>query len=710
LRSHRPSPARLALIAAGLLVAIPVAWACAPWLSNWLIGADSLVLTGPLGDFGDEVTRLWPEEDPPGAIKAVESEDIGESVSYFGQTVLADRADLEEALAHTPGLLDIQKEAILHNHDRYLADFTGVDRTDLERLLHGVQSKQPGHETIVPGKGMPAEFYGYAEGAIAYHELRLDAAVDAWERLLRRPDAERHYRSTWAAFMLGKIALRTDPATAVTWFRRTRMLAGQGFADRLGLAASSLGWEAWAENALGHEDRALVLYGEQMRTGDSSAFVSLQLTCGRILGAGPEALGRVARNPEARPIFTAWMVSHNTEAGTAWQKALRDAGVQDADGADRLAWAAYQAGDFDGAAAWLDQASEAAGKSAMAKWVRARLLLRDGKLDDARKLLDEAATELPPLGIDMETAFNIVWETGEIMPAPQRASGEEAAVQLAQGDFTGAMDRFLRAGYWLDAAYLAERVLGADELKAYVDTNWPADLAAGFKPATGDDWDTLVVGGYTEPALERLAYEIRHLLGRRLAREGHPDDARPYLSGEILTRMEKLSSHLTAGHDRSRPSAARAEDLFQAACLLRHHGLELTATEAEPDFAVVDGEYDLAGEFYGLDRKDRLANQVLHPASEERARLERYRLRPSKRFHYRYRAADLAWEAAKLVPAGEEKAGMLATAGNWIASRDPQEADRFYKELVRCCGATELGRQADESRWFPEADACPKED
>ncbi len=630
-----------------------------------------------------------------------------ENVSYFGQTVLADHADLEDTLAHTPGLLDMQKEAILRNHDRYLADFTGLDRTDLERLLHGVQSKQPGHETIVPGKGMPAEFYDYAEGAIAYHELRLDAAVRAWERLLRRPDAERHYRSTWAAFMLGKVALRTEPATAVTWFRRTRMLAGQGFADRLGLAASSLGWEAWAENALGHEDRALVLYGEQMRTGDSSAFVSLGLTCGRILSAGPEALGRVARNPEARPIFTAWMVSHDTEAGTAWQEALHAAGVQDADGADRLAWAAYLAGDFDGAAAWLGQAHE---NSPIAKWVRARLLLRDGKLDEARKLLGEAAKELPPLGIDMETAFNIVWETGEIMPAPQRASGEEAAVQLAQGDFTGAMDRFLRAGYWLDAAYLAERVLGPDELKAYVDADWPADLAARFQPATGENWDTLVVGGYTEPAPERLAHEIRHLLGRRLAREGHPDDARPYLSGEILTRMEELSSRLTAGRDRGRPTADRAGDLFQAACLLRRHGLELTATEAEPDWAVVDAEYDLAGEFYGLDRKDRLTNRVFRPTAAERARLERYRLRPSKRFHYRYRAADLAWDAAKLIPAGDEKAGMLATAGNWIKYGDPEAADRFYKELVRCCGSTGLGRRAEESRWFPEVDACPKGD
>jgi hypothetical protein len=89
--------------------------------------------------------------------------------------------------------------------------------------------------------------------------------------------------------------------------------------------------------------------------------------------------------------------------------------------------------------------------------------------------------------------------------------------------------------------------------------------------------------------------------------------------------------------------------------------------------------------------------------------VKRNRVNPWRRFHYRYRAADLAWEAASLLPSGDEKAGMLATAGSWIEHSDPQAADRFYKQLVRCCGSTELGREADELRWFPEANACPNE-
>jgi tetratricopeptide (TPR) repeat protein len=702
LRSHRSRPTRRVILTSLLVIAVPVAWACAPWIPNWLIGQDSLVFSGPLGNFGNEIERLASGKDK----SAFPFVAPGENVAPFPQTIIADREDLEEVLARTRGLLDIQKKAILHNHDVYIAELSMVDHTDVERLLHGVRTKNPNRrEPGGPPKGVPPELTDYYEGALAFHDLRLDAAVQAWERLLRRPDAERHYRSTWAAFMIGKVRLRDNPAEAVTWFRRTRMLAGQGFADRLGLAATSLGWEAWAETAQGHRDRALVLYEEQMRTGDPSAFASLQLACRRILDAGPEAMDIVAGNPQARSLLTAWMVSHNTEdAAAAWQKALRDAGVRDAEGADRLAWAAYLAGDFDGAAAWLDQAPEA---SPVAKWVRARLLLRDGKLTEARKLLDEAATGLPDLDMTMEDATNVNWETGEIMLGPQRASGEEAAVQLTQGDYAGALDRFLRAGYWLDAAWLAERVLSTDELKTYVDMSWPADRVDGYEPPSRPFY-TPMAGGYVKPGEDALAYGVRHLLGRRLAREGHPDQALPYLSEDIQSRMAKLADHLAAGRNRNRPAAERSRELFQASCLLRHHGMELTATEAAPDYAVVEGEYDLSDDWYAHHPGTR-NNKVFRQTAGERARLESNRL-PSKRFHYRYRAADLAWEAAKLLPSGDKKAEMLATAGSWIKSQDTKTADRFYKELVRCCGSTELGQQANELRWFPEANACPQGD
>jgi len=73
------------------------------------------------------------------------------------------------------------------------------------------------------------------------------------------------------------------------------------------------------------------------------------------------------------------------------------------------------------------------------------------------------------------------------------------------------------------------------------------------------------------------------------------------------------------------------------------------------------------------------------------------------RWHYRYIAADLAWEAARLMPDDSpETADVLCEAGGWLKDRDPKAADRFYKALVRRCTQTPLGQAADEKRWFPQ--------
>jgi hypothetical protein len=56
------------------------------------------------------------------------------------------------------------------------------------------------------------------------------------------------------------------------------------------------------------------------------------------------------------------------------------------------------------------------------------------------------------------------------------------------------------------------------------------------------------------------------------------------------------------------------------------------------------------------------------------------------------------------MPDGDPKtAALLCEAGGWIKFADPKAADRFYKALVRRCGDTELGKQADKLRWFPKA-------
>lgn len=123
-----------------------------------------------------------------------------------------------------------------------------------------------------------SEFADYHRGAFEFNkgEAHFAEARAAWEALLKRPRDERHYRSVWAAFMLGKLALAARDPEAVKWFRQTRELAKDGFADSLGLAADSYGWEARSELRQGHDEAAAKLYLTQLALGDESAIVSLK--------------------------------------------------------------------------------------------------------------------------------------------------------------------------------------------------------------------------------------------------------------------------------------------------------------------------------------------------------------------------------------------------------------------------------------------------
>lgn len=679
MRSPRPRPARRPIVlAAALLLGSALLWACGPYLPNWILGPESLLFEGPTGLFAREMPRPRPGEAQPHP--AVQSED-----GAWSDTVRADRADLEQALARTP---PGKRQEILDAHARL-------------REALGSLGDTGGLAGLAVPAGLPREHELYLEGAVAWHQGRNEAAVRAWEALLRLPADERRFRSTWAAFMLGKAHLASDGGAAVRWFQRTRELAAEGFHDSLGLASSSLGWEARAEMDRKRHDRALVLYRRQRETGDATALQSLRFASAKALAAGPEALAAVARDPQARAILTTYLVTHAPEGGSAiWLAALEAAGVRDTAGADRIAWAAYLDGDFAAAAAWLERSEP----SPIARWVRARLLLRDGKVDEARQLLAETATELPDLGFTLEDAFWRANDSGEVLAAPQRAAGEEMVIRLAQKDYAGALDGFLRNGYWMDAAYVAEQVLTLDELKRYVDATWSADLAAAYTPPPGDEWEPQLAGGYVTPPRERLARDIRYLLARRLLREGRRQEAGPYLPDKHRPSYQTLTSALASARDGSRPAAERAADLFRAACVTRHQGMELTGTEVEPDWALEGGSYELP--WVAEQREARRGNAILPAAPDELARVRRHRTEPWKRFHYRYRAADLAWEAAKLLPSGDRKAEILATAGNWLEGRDPEAADRFYKELVRTCGSTALGRQADDLRWLPEMEAC----
>ncbi len=132
--------------------------------------------------------------------------------------------------------------------------------------------------------------------------------------------------------------------------------------------------------------------------------------------------------------------------------------------------------------------------------------------------------------------------------------------------------------------------------------------------------------------------------------------------------------------------------------------MELLGTEVEPDWQVHGGNFEV-----GVTVTNRISLQVSNVLATTTAEIERatqHGVTPDRRWHYRYRAAALAWEAAQLLPDNsDETARVLCVGGTWIKYRDPTAADVFYKALVRRCRKTAIGAEADRIRWFPLLDA-----
>jgi len=283
--------------AAGILVIAAMglyhADGCGPDFPNWLLTqGDRAVLVAPEGNFAAELARMNLGRT---RIRAVPPDAAS---GYVAQSMEAELADLRRSLKQvkTPGG---EVSRICSEHERQrrqLAEFVegqqGWKESHPDNLASGTsdETSQAADSATVDAQvveGLPGEFADYFEGFIAWHNPAVkdkQTARTAWERLLGRPESERRYKSTWAAFMLGKSWEEDDPEKAVHYFKQVRDLAGQGYRDTLGLAAASLGLEAKVCLQQHNYQGAIELYLEQMWSGDPTATNSRRLASFSRLG------------------------------------------------------------------------------------------------------------------------------------------------------------------------------------------------------------------------------------------------------------------------------------------------------------------------------------------------------------------------------------------------------------------------------------------
>ncbi len=648
---------------------------------NGLLGeGDRAVLAEPTATFAHEIKRLNHHQT---SFKYVAPLPDGDSSTE------ADLVDLRTAL---------QKVRLKANRIDEICRAHGNERAKLGAPEQDIEVIEE----------LPAEFAYYFRGYICWSragrekeeesQRMVAKAKAAWTKVLALPPAERQFKSTWASYMLG--VAEDDYEKSIAHFREVRRLVDAGFADSQGLAAASFGLEAQIYLAQHDYVHAIEYYLLQDATGDPSAVESLRMVADD--AAKPdnaEQLEPLAADPDGQRIITAYLISGRADDPTQltdrWLPLIEKADIQDSDFAQQLALAAYRVGKMEAAKEWLKQAEP---KAFTTRWLTAKLLFAEGELDRATETLTSLVKDFPIIPSGDEPDPSIVTYNDSPGFARTQILGELGVLRLARREYSESLDALLRGGFWLDAAYVAESVLTIPELVAYVDANWKATNADLALPEA-ENWPHS-----TEP--DTLRVNIRYLLARRLARSGEEQKALAYFPANWRQRFEDYLALRAAADDKTKPAVERADKLWEAARILRDDGIDLCGTEGAPDWNVYGGQFDYAVD---VEVRTALFGEQASPSDEEIARAHENRPTPNRRYHYRYTAAQLALQAAKLLPDNDlQTAIILCTAGSWIKNLDPKAADPFYKTLVRRCRKTEIGKEADKIRWFPRIDEAGK--
>lgn len=699
-RPSRSAVCGAALAAVFVLLAAwaPPAHACGPFFPNSLLAdPDLAALAAPNAVFELELKRM----------RLVETNRRARPGNdYARDTLAAELEDLRQALDRA-GVSSEDRDRIVANHRlerEKITLFAPRDAAEGEwsgaTAAYELRPAPTNDIRITPDAmprmvvGLPGEFADYFRGSLAWHLGDIAGARGPWLHLIEQPAAERHFKSTWASYMLGKSWEEENPERAIAYFRTVRVLADAGFADSLGLSVASLGWEARLCRRARRLGDAIELYLEQYAAGDPSAAVSLGFVASDALRAGFGALQPLARRPRAQRVVTAYLIAggHNApaididsplkegilkgwevistrisavpapnrswhtyrEPVLLWLDAVERADVRDVESAEQLALAAYQGGDIEAAERWLLRARS----TPVTQWLRAKLLLRQGNTPDAAALLAAICREFPldpstsePLGGE-RLADNLTTPAGSFatVPMKQQVMAEVSLAHLARRQFVEALDALLHSSpvYWMDVAYVAERVLTLPELMEYVDRHCPpsAPLPPGLAPAS-DAAEPSAFEAACEATPEYLPAErIRYLLARRLVRANRCADARRYFPPAWLPLFDRFLAGRLEADRNDRSTEQRAWGLLEAARMTRRYGLELLGTEVEPDWRIHEGNFEWG---VTLATRSTLTTNVLSASTEEIARAEAHRATPERRWHYRHTAAVLAHDAARLL-------------------------------------------------------------
>lgn len=557
---------------------------------------------------------------------------------------------------------------------------------DQSALVKQLRSLTDTHQVEEQGANLPVELKLYLAGAVAFAAGDHGLAAEFFRKVLALPADQRALRSTWAAYSLGRTLFAMSSqagagpellAQSREAFEQSRQLSIEGFSDPLELGVASLGEEARVVRAEGDWNRAIELYATQNLHGSAVGYTSLKLLMADLAAMPEDQLAELLKGKPVQQLVAASLISR-----LGWSfgdqppneqkliKLLQNTTRGSLDNADRLAAVNYQQGDYASAKAFLEHA----GDGGLAWWLRAKLAMREGDKNAAAAAYAKAAQAFPQ-DESWGERRTPDWDFESVQPKC-RVEGESAILALQRGDYLQAFDQLYRSQdiYWFDAATVAERVLTLDELKHYVDTQVPAP-----PPLTQQQRDNYV------PL--PVAAKLRNLLGRRLLREGHYEEAPAYFDNDGLRNKARLYGQQRLAADSAWWPTRRAAALFNAAWTAREWGMDILGYEMAPDYATFGGNYSLETtelKTGPLVTEDEVKRQQVSAAQ------------PDQRYHYRFVATALASRAADNLPhTSQAFAAVLCEAAGWNSSLEEQSAlyQRYVNEGPYVPWAADFGHQ-----------------
>lgn len=623
------SRARLLLAGLGLCLLATLALACGPDFPWQLLDDRAATLKAtPANSFAYEAAHLAPA--PQDSLRAVEV------ATWWGENLL----DAARTKAEADGLPPPQAA-----------------------LLTRMRAAPDAAAAYIAGAGLPEAVRHYTAGAVAFRTGDPTEAAKRFDTALRLdPNG---LRATWAAYMRARLhAMAGETDQAAAGFAQTRALAIHGAPDPFGLAVASYGEEArlylGTDRPTGDVAalaRAAALYAEQAARGSDSGVQSLRMLAEEMLGIGQDAapanLPAAAQSPLLQRLLVAYVLARVEDDPPGQPNPLLgrlvdaiEAAGGEPPAADRLAALCYRSGRYELAAKLAARAT-----GPLAAWVRAKLALQHGDLAAATAAYAEAAQAFP--------------DTAPLDDANRRlVVGERGTLTLARGEYLEALTQLFPVAnvYWGDVAYIAERVLTADELKRFVDEQVPAPPA----PATERHYDDETAPNWL---VSNPSTQLRDLLARRLVRLGRITEALPYFHRAEDTALADpdVRQHAAAYAGALEQATSlwwrveRARAWFEAAKLARWHGMEMMGTDGPPDYLSLSGWY---GTGVGQERPG-----DAYVSAGEKDRFAASSASPELRFHYRFVAVEHASLAADLLPPRSQAfAAVLCQATAWMMS------------------------------------------